>query len=131
YDALVALNAHLEERVRDRTAELEETNRDLKEMPLQLVQAEKMAALGQLVAGVAHEINNPVSFVVGNIEPLRERLGRIRVLAERHDDPELAELVQRVERAFAIVARGTERTAAIVRDLRAFSRVGTVDLAPF
>ncbi|MFN8545397.1 MAG: ATP-binding protein [Candidatus Binatia bacterium] len=105
YEALVALNAELEERVQERTA--------------QLAQSEKMASLGRLVAGVAHEINNPVSFIAANIAPLRRRLQRV---AERPEDAPrvLAEVTEIVD----VMARGAERTAAIVRDLRSFSRLG-------
>jgi signal transduction histidine kinase len=137
YESLVALNSHLEERVRERTDQLEQANREmvdayatLKRTEVQLVQAEKMAALGQLVAGVAHEINNPVSFVLGNVAPLRERLERLRALAEAHQDGELSTLADRIARAFEIIARGAERTAAIVGDLRTFSRVGDAHRHP-
>ena len=51
-----------------RTAKLYQTIKELKQTQLQLVQSEKMSAIGQLIAGIAHEINNPVGCIVGNIE---------------------------------------------------------------
>jgi signal transduction histidine kinase len=135
YEALVELNAHLEARVRERTAELEHANQEisaayteLKHAEAQLVQAEKMASLGRLVAGVAHEINNPVSFIATSVEPLRRRLAKAAVAA-----PPLAPALREAEELVAAMARGAERTAAIVKDLRTFSRLGeatrkTVDL---
>src|SRR5439155_24547695 len=133
YRALEELNAQLDARVRARTAALEASNaeldrayRDLKTAQAQLLLSEKLASLGQLVAGVAHEINNPVSFIVGNIEPLRGNLCMLRALAERHGDAELAGAAEQASRAFELIARGAERTAGIVQDLRTFSRVGDV-----
>lgn len=105
YQALADLNANLEKRVRDGSA--------------QLAQAEKMASLGRLVAGVAHEINNPVSFVAGSVELLRERLDAAAAAAT----PEGQAPLHEAEELLSIMARGAERTAAIVRDLRTFSRV--------
>src|SRR5213596_975721 len=125
YEALVALNARLEERVRERTAQLEGANRELaeayaelKNAEVQLVQSEKMAALGRLVAGVAHEINNPVAFISSSVAPLRRRLETAAAAP-----PEVAQLLADAREIVAVMARGAERTAAIVKDLRSFSRL--------
>ncbi|MBD1910383.1 MULTISPECIES: ATP-binding protein [unclassified Leptolyngbya] len=64
---LEAVNMELEDRVDQRTAELTKAMEELKKTQLQLVQSEKMSSLGQLVAGIAHEINNPVNFIHGNL----------------------------------------------------------------
>src|SRR5437016_10188593 len=127
YEALVALNARLEERVRERTEQLEGANRELaeayaelKNAEVQLVQSEKMAALGRLVAGVAHEINNPVSFIATSVGPLRRRLE----VAATDAPPDVARLLGEAREIVDVMARGADRTAAIVKDLRVFSRLG-------
>jgi len=74
------VNAHLEETVQSRTVELRKALDDLRLQQAQLVQSEKMAALGQMVAGVAHEINTPLGYVRGNVETVRESLPRLREL---------------------------------------------------
>jgi signal transduction histidine kinase len=70
-------NVMLEEKVTERTHALQESNDHLKRTQSQLVNAEKMASLGQLTAGIAHEINNPVNFITSNIPPLRRNLGEV------------------------------------------------------
>src|SRR5439155_364420 len=91
YEALALLNARLEDRVHERTAQLEETNRELtqaygelKSAETRLVHSEKMASLGRLVAGVAHEINNPVSFISNSVAPLTRRLQQAAASAPPH-----------------------------------------------
>ena len=120
YETLVDLNARLEERVRERTAQLEEAYRELKAAETHLVQSEKMASLGRLVAGVAHEINNPVSFIATSVAPLRRRLDK----AASASPADAARLLGEAREIIDIMARGAERTTAIVRDLRSFSRLG-------
>jgi signal transduction histidine kinase len=133
YEELMDLNATLEQRVQDRTAEVEASNHDLaaalqelRQAQVQLVQSEKMASLGRLVAGVAHEINNPVSFIATSVSPLRRRLERAASAAA----PEVRRLLGEAHEIVGIMARGAERTTAIVQDLRSFSRLGEATRKP-
>jgi signal transduction histidine kinase len=77
-EELARLNESLEQRVSERTNELAGTLSDLKESQVQLVQAEKMSSLGQLVAGISHEINTPLLYLANNAELLQERVGLMR-----------------------------------------------------
>ncbi len=128
---LHTLAVHLRDRVVKRTAELTAANlelarayEELRTTQAQLVETEKRSSLGLLVSGVAHEINNPVSFIVGNVDPLRASLAAVEALAGRHGDLELMQAVSRIHRIADMIARGAERTAAIVGDLRSFSHIG-------
>lgn len=131
-------NQTLELRVRERTEELSQSLLEVKEKhqalvatQQQLVQAEKMSSLGGLVAGVAHEINNPANFTRLAAENIRRDLARMQEflygLAGDDSDPALlAELEQhfsRIRQQLALVHDGTQRLARIVSDLRHFSRL--------
>ena len=140
-------NVILESRVKERTKALQASNEDLKRTQTQLVNAEKMASLGQLTAGIAHEINNPINFITSNVAPLRRNIGEIVGVIEayRGVDParaneELERLRKEAERLgldesiaeldeiIASIAEGSTRTAEIVRGLRNFSRLDENDL---
>lgn len=66
------LTQDLEKRVAERTQEMQQALRELQQTQLQLVQHEKMSTLGQLVAGIGHEINNPINLIAGNLIPAQE-----------------------------------------------------------
>ena len=113
---------------------LSEAHESLKRTQQQLVQSEKLASLGRLVAGVAHELNNPLSFVLGNVHALRKYLDRIRhyLDAEQHGVGEAERSALRVElRLDHLLAdlgslldgtvEGAERAREIVEALRRFS----------
>lgn len=91
----------LDGKVAERTRDLEATNRSLREAQRQLVMSEKLAAIGQLTAGVAHEINNPVAVIQGNLDVLREVLGETAVPVRQ----ELKLMDDQVERIRLIVAK--------------------------
>jgi signal transduction histidine kinase len=124
YREVQEARARLEERVLERTAELETTLAELRSTQAQLLQTEKLASLGQLVAGIAHEINNPVTFIVGNVDPIADELKTIRDGAMRLGDGTIAEAAEAIERMVGLIREGAERTAGIVQDLRTFSRAG-------
>jgi C4-dicarboxylate-specific signal transduction histidine kinase len=84
----------LEKKVAERTSELASSNQSLKDAQKQLLQAEKLATIGQLTAGIAHEINNPVAVMQGNLDLVRELLGPDAQAIE----PELRLLDGQVER---------------------------------
>ena len=134
-------NQVLEQRVVERTAQLEQTQ-------AQLLQSEKMAAIGQLAAGVAHEINNPIGFVTSNLGTLKtyteDMLHIIDTyetglpllaannalqyrVKEAYDRVDLAYLREDIGNLIAETIDGTSRVSRIVRDLRDFSRIDSAD----
>jgi len=128
--------------------ELDKAHRDLQEAQLQLVQSEKMASLGQLTAGIAHEINNPINFVSANVNPLQRDLNDLLRLLRRYEEvdasdgvaaklAEIQQLREEIDVDYVIeemgqllkgIAEGAGRTTEIVRGLRNFSRVDESEL---
>jgi signal transduction histidine kinase len=119
FDEIAQLNKTLEARVEERTRELRDTQ-------AQLVQSEKMRSLGQLVAGVAHELNNPIGFVHANLQLLEEYVER---LTRADADPaRRARTKDAIEKLLARSQEGAGRVKQIVQDLRTFSRTDQAEL---
>lgn len=132
---LKAQNASLDHQVRERTEladELVRTNRTLRETQAHLIHSEKMAGLGQLVAGIAHEINNPLAFVINNMFIVDETLGK---LAAKDVDlpPRVALEIGKMRTQIHDAQAGATRVKELVSRLRTFSRldegvVKTIDI---
>jgi signal transduction histidine kinase len=124
------LQESLEDQVRDRTTALQK-------MQVQLVQQEKLSGLGEMVAGIAHEINNPINFIASNVNPLREYITGIteilHLYQQEHPAPssQLKDAIEELDLEFALediakildsLTLGTERIKGISTSLRTFSR---------
>lgn len=131
------------ELLKEKNQQLRQTLGDLKRTQLQLIQAEKMSSIGQMVAGVAHEINNPVNFIYGNLthaEDYIKDLLEIICLYERHypqPHPDIAEEIEARELYFLTedlpnllnsIKVGAERIREIVKSLRTFSRLDEAEV---
>jgi signal transduction histidine kinase len=149
-------NVILEQKVQERTTELVATNdelsdtlQDLKETQSQLVASEKMASLGQLTAGIAHEINNPINFVTSNVSPLTRDVNQLLEaleniesigLSEKSKEEKLQEIEDykedldfdylkiEIDHLLKGIHEGASRTAEIVKGLKVFSRLDEDDL---
>jgi two-component system NtrC family sensor kinase len=103
--------------------DLEESNRKLKETQAQLIQHEKMASLGQLVAGIAHEINNPLAFVVNNLFLAESGLDSLAPEIEPHLAQPLLRKLRKARDRLGEMGEGLARVKTLVLDLRTFSRL--------
>ncbi len=142
----------LEQKVEQRTQEvtqkatqLESTLKELQRTQAQLIQTEKMSGLGQLVAGIAHEINNPISFIYGNLTPASEYAESLIELinlyqklypqslpeiADKIDDIDLDYLIEDLPKLLDSMKTGAERIREIVLSLRNFSRLDESEIKP-
>lgn len=156
YSSLKEYNRNLEAKVEKRTTEISQKNQELrihqeelrttlehlKQYQFQLIQAEKMASLGQLVAGIAHEINNPVNFISAGVESLKINLTEIKQVMDIYHEitcqnvdsklkeienikekVEYKETLAEIEKLISSIKNGTKRTTEIIKGLRTFSRM--------
>lgn len=114
---------HLHLQLKAHNASLEESNRRLRETQSQLVQSEKMASLGQLVAGIAHEINNPLAFVINGLFLVQEGLDRIAKEPEESLSSAVRGRVGNMRANLRDACYGIERVKDLVSKLRTFSRL--------
>ncbi len=136
--AVALTQAQLYNQSRTKTQELEQTLQELQRTQSQLIQSEKMSSLGQLVAGVAHEINNPVNFIHGNLTPARDYiqdlLNLIELYQQYYPEPqsEIQAEIEAIDLDFVIedlpkllesMKVGTQHIREIVLSLRTFSRL--------
>ncbi|MBI5165933.1 MAG: response regulator [Magnetospirillum sp.] len=135
---LATLRAHTEKEAAEARAamaevlekanlELAEANRQLRETQVHLIQSEKMASLGQLVAGIAHEINNPLSFALSNVFTVEHWLGEIVREAEAQAEPEWMAKLTKAKARIRDTGQGLERVRELVVKLRSFSRLDEGD----
>ncbi|MEO1377562.1 MAG: ATP-binding protein [Cyanobacteria bacterium J06635_10] len=138
---IVALRAYRDViALEQRTSELTETLQQLKKSQIQLLQSEKMATLGNLVAGVAHEVNNPIGFLKGSISNTKEYIQDLfahiecyqqnyptpdEVVSEHAEDIELEFLSEDLPKLLNSMEVATERITDISNSLRTFSRADT------
>ncbi|WP_339136641.1 MAG: ATP-binding protein [Candidatus Electrothrix sp. GW3-4] len=174
FQTISELNEGLEEKVKYRTLQLTEANdelhqrqeklknsnthlsealRQLKETQEQLIQKEKLAAMGQLVAGVAHELNNTVNFISGALPSLHRSFDEMKEILTRYEEVEKArgsnildekfeevraikeklsyeELFITIDQLMENMEEGTTRTTGIIRDLKIFSREDVEKMTP-
>ena len=121
-----SINVDLEREVRRRTEALEQRNAELhdaleklRRAQDNLVRSEKLASMGRLVAGIAHEINNPVNAVINSLGPLEEAVARIAAV---EPGGPVAKLAAEAAEILAVVQRGAARTKSIVQALHGYAR---------
>jgi signal transduction histidine kinase len=137
------LKDHLTKVAQMQAQKLEKSLKELQQTQAQLIQAEKMSSLGQLVAGIAHEINNPVNFIYGNLKYIndytRDLLKLVQLYQKYYANPEteIRNYIKQIELDFLLedlpkilhsMQIGTERITEIVLSLRNFSRVDEAEM---
>lgn len=142
-EALWKANQELEIRVEERTTALQETLKELQLTQTQLIQAEKMSSLGQMVAGIAHEINNPVSFIHGNLHHAHQYTDDLLKLVQIYQQvcpntpPEIQQkleeidlnfLIKDITKLFQSMTVEQREFRKLLKSLRNFSRLDEAEL---
>lgn len=141
YQTLQTANTSLkasETRERERASQLEHSLHELQDTQAQLIQTEKISSLGQLVAGVAHEVNNPVGFIAGNLnhtqQGFNDLIGLIKLYRDSFPQPgrEIEDRIEAIDLDFLVkdlpqmissMKLGTDRIKEIMQSLRNYSRI--------
>lgn len=136
---------NLQTQLQGQNLQLQQALSELKKTQSQLIQKEKMVSLGQLVAGMAHEINNPISFISGNLAPAREYihelLNLINLYQQEYPNPtsniqdainnlDLYFIISDLQRLMGSMQTGVDRINSIILTLRIFSRLNESDIKP-
>ncbi|MBD2204366.1 AAA family ATPase [Calothrix sp. FACHB-1219] len=149
---LEGYNHTLEEKVKERTQEINEKNQtlqqamlELQQTQIQLIQSEKMSSLGQMVAGIAHEINNPINFIHGNIAHINEYAQGLvdfialyrqecsnysDLLEEKAEEIDIDFIAEDLPKLLDSMKIGSSRIRNIILGLRNFSRLDESDMKP-
>jgi len=147
-DVLVRIQTHLkiqelQSQLQVKNSQVQQALLDLKQMQAQLIRKEKMLGLEQLVAGVCHELNNPISFIVGNLNPAHQYIEKLLQLINLYQQeypepsPEMQTLLEETDLDFVTadlqniirsMRAGAKRVSSIVLALRIFSRLGESDI---
>ena len=130
-DALAQLNESLEERVRQRTRELSNTLRELTETQNQLVLREEMASLGNLVAGIAHEINSPIGAVNSAADVSQRCIAKIESVLAPQSDEEFKKPLALLRDSVEVTLTAGERIDTLVKSLKNFARLDKAEFQRF